>query len=265
MSDALARPPLWPMLAGAPHGASAADLASGQRGGEPRRAVALRRRTRSSPHLSLGQAERLAELNEASFVKVCELGTGFGGIVYKALRVPDGKVVAIKVVNSRISPGSLRTSLASELGALQRCSSPYVVELYGASIGEMHISLALEYMDVGSLDAVCRLCGPIPEGILEGVAQAITRGLLYLHDEHNIMHRDLKPSNVLLNSAGQVKLCDFGESIQLVNFIAKSLVGTTGYMAVSLPPTPCARPVVCASVHAHIVRAPTRSSMHRPH
>ena len=49
--------------------------------------------------------------------------------------------------------------------------------------------------------------------------------------EHNIIHRDVKPSNVLVNTKGDIKLCDFGVSGQLINSIAKSFVGTRSYMA----------------------------------
>uniref|UniRef100_A0ABI8AEW1 Mitogen-activated protein kinase kinase 5 n=1 Tax=Felis catus TaxID=9685 RepID=A0ABI8AEW1_FELCA len=42
---------------------------------------------------------------------------------------------------------------------------------------------------------------------------------------------DVKPSNMLVNTRGQVKLCDFGVSTQLVNSIAKTYVGTNAYMA----------------------------------
>ncbi|KAG7283803.1 hypothetical protein CRUP_034427 [Coryphaenoides rupestris] len=42
---------------------------------------------------------------------------------------------------------------------------------------------------------------------------------------------DVKPSNMLVNTRGQVKLCDFGVSTQLVNSIAKTYVGTNVYMA----------------------------------
>lgn len=45
------------------------------------------------------------------------------------------------------------------------------------------------------------------------------------------MHRDIKPSNVLVNSKGQIKLCDFGVSGELVNSIADTFVGTSTYMA----------------------------------
>lgn len=76
-------------------------------------------------------------------------------------------------------------------------------------------------------------------------------GLIYLYDEHRIIHRgnhsmstwgnrmternkiDLKPSNVLVNSQGQIKLCDFGVSGQLINSVADTFVGTSSYMSVS--------------------------------
>lgn len=45
------------------------------------------------------------------------------------------------------------------------------------------------------------------------------------------MHRDIKPSNILVNSRGNIKLCDFGVSGELVNSIADTFVGTSTYMA----------------------------------
>ncbi|GAN06761.1 conserved hypothetical protein [Mucor ambiguus] len=59
----------------------------------------------------------------------------------------------------------------------------------------------------------------------------IVDGLIYLYDEHRIIHRDLKPSNVLVNSQGQIKLCDFGVSGQLINSVADTFVGTSSYMS----------------------------------
>ncbi|KAK3752325.1 hypothetical protein QZH41_010345 [Actinostola sp. cb2023] len=58
----------------------------------------------------------------------------------------------------------------------------------------------------------------------------VVKGLAYLW-EQKIMHRDVKPSNILVNTRGQVKLCDFGVSRQLVNSIATTYVGTNAYMA----------------------------------
>jgi hypothetical protein len=45
---------------------------------------------------------------------------------------------------------------------------------------------------------------------------------------------DIKPSNILFNSKGQIKICDFGVSGELINSIADTFVGTSTYMSVSL-------------------------------
>lgn len=45
---------------------------------------------------------------------------------------------------------------------------------------------------------------------------------------------DVKPSNVLINTLGQVKMCDFGISGHLVDSVAKTMdAGCKPYMAVS--------------------------------
>ena len=49
---------------------------------------------------------------------------------------------------------------------------------------------------------------------------------------------DVKPSNILVNSQGEIKICDFGVSGQLIDSMANSFVGTRSYMSVS---TDCAR------------------------
>jgi serine/threonine protein kinase len=44
---------------------------------------------------------------------------------------------------------------------------------------------------------------------------------------------DIKPSNILCNSKGEIKICDFGVSGELINSVADTFVGTSTYMSVS--------------------------------
>ncbi|MEQ2299914.1 Dual specificity mitogen-activated protein kinase kinase 5 [Ameca splendens] len=110
--------------------------------------------------------------------------------------------------------------------ALLQCDSPYIITFFSAFFVENRISICTEFMDGGSLDVYKR----IPEHVLGRIAVAVVKGLTYLWSL-KILHRDVKPSNMLVNTRGQVKLCDFGVSTQLVNSIAKTYVGTNAYMA----------------------------------
>lgn len=82
-----------------------------------------------------------------------------------------------------------------------------------------------------SLDSISKHFGPVRVDVLGKIAEAVLGGLKYLYLAHRIMHRDIKPSNVLVNSKGQIKLCDFGVSSELDNSVADTFVGTGTYMA----------------------------------
>uniref|UniRef100_A0A8C6LNQ0 mitogen-activated protein kinase kinase n=1 Tax=Nothobranchius furzeri TaxID=105023 RepID=A0A8C6LNQ0_NOTFU len=152
-----------------------------------------------------------------------QLGHGNGGTVYKAYHVLSKRVLAVKVIPLDITV-ELQKQIMSELEILYKV---------GVDFCPLSSILFITFMDRisrcsqgGSLDVYKR----IPEHVLGRIAVAVVKGLTYLWSL-KILHRDVKPSNMLVNTRGQVKLCDFGVSTQLVNSIAKTYVGTNAYMA----------------------------------
>ncbi|XP_069138596.1 dual specificity mitogen-activated protein kinase kinase 1-like isoform X1 [Argopecten irradians] len=178
----------------------------------------------------LTQKQQVGELCAEDFEKLGELGAGNGGVVLKVRHSKLGLVMARKLIHLEIKP-AVRNQIIRELKVLHECNSPFIVGFYGAFYSDGEISICMEYMDGGSLDLILKKAGRIPEQILGKVTVAVLKGLSYLREKHQIMHRDVKPSNILVNSRGEIKICDFGVSGQLIDSMANSFVGTRSYMS----------------------------------
>uniref|UniRef100_A0A673KAK1 mitogen-activated protein kinase kinase n=1 Tax=Sinocyclocheilus rhinocerous TaxID=307959 RepID=A0A673KAK1_9TELE len=148
-------------------------------------------------------------INEHDLQYQEQLGHGNGGTVYKAYHLLGKRIVAVKVIPLDITV-ELQKQIMSELEILYKCDSPYIIKFYSAFFVENRISICTEFMDGGSLDVYWR----IPEHVLGRIAVAVVKGLTYLWSL-KILHRDVKPSNMLVNTRGQIKLCDFGVSTQV--------------------------------------------------
>lgn len=169
------------------------------------------------------------------FVELAILGEGSGGSVSKCTLKHEQSIFALKTIVANPDQ-EIQKQITRELKFNKSCDSPYIVKYFGAFLDERNsrICIAMEYMGGKSLDATYKRInergGRIGEKVLGKIAESILRGLSYLYTK-KIIHRDVKPQNILLNHEGEVKLCDFGVSGNVINSLASTFTGTSFYMA----------------------------------
>ncbi|KAL0315152.1 UNVERIFIED_CONTAM: Mitogen-activated protein kinase kinase [Sesamum calycinum] len=149
------------------------------------------------------------------------IGSGASSVVQRAIHIPNHRIIALKKIN--IFEKEKRQQLLTEIRTL--CEAPCyqgLVQFYGAfyTPDSGQISIALEYMDGGSLADIIRVRKSIPEPILSVMVQKLLLGLSYLHGVRHLVHRDIKPANLLVNLKGEPKITDFGISAGLEDSMA---------------------------------------------
>eukprot|EP00667_Euglena_gracilis_P006682 EG_transcript_6747 len=159
------------------------------------------------------------------------IGEGSQAKVRKVKHRTTGQVYALKVITlgKQVTKRTLQQELAH---VLQATNHPNVVASADAFYIDGALKVLMEYMDLGTLQNVVKIVGPIPEDVLSCITQQILEGLKSLHAS-DIVHRDIKPSNLLVDSSGVVKISDFGVSTFLnsMNPFALTLIGSTAYMS----------------------------------
>lgn len=139
-----------------------------------------------------------------------EIGSGSMGVVYKAYDRELDELVVLKILPEHFANNEEALArFRHEAKAARKLAHPNIVRIhdFGEESGRKHISM--EYVSGGDLKSRLAKSGRFSEEEAIAVVRDVARALAHAHGE-GVLHRDIKTANILVNSAGRVKLSDFG-------------------------------------------------------
>ena len=170
-----------------------------------------------------------------NYKKICILGKGAFGKVYKVKEIATDKIFAVKQIS--INNSELNYELVlKEINVLSNISHPNIVKYYKYYEESNKIYIIMEYLEGGTLkEFINNEKNKINEDICRIIIKQILNALNHLHYIDDICHRDIKPENIMFglkDNINTIKLIDFGlssNSFEHKNYLENC--GTLIYMA----------------------------------
>ena len=173
-----------------------------------------------------------------------QIGRGGMGMVFKARRIEDGEIVALKLIPEGLfaNPKNLQR-FQREREILSRLKHPAIVQFHEEGAHDGMAFFTMNFVDGVTLDRACaedRHGLSLPVSISgaghEKATRHIARFFLNLcravqsAHEVGVVHRDLKPSNILVDQQGLAHITDFGIAVDLDSTSANDELTLTGQM-----------------------------------
>jgi eukaryotic-like serine/threonine-protein kinase len=139
-----------------------------------------------------------------------QIGAGSFARVYRAIHRDTDGILAVKVLRSRYSsdPDKCRAFRhEGEMGHLLRHPNIVAIDDVGEEHGASYITM--EFVEGQTLRELIKIRGALDVPKALDLIGQLAAGLDYAH-RRGVTHRDLKASNVIVSSAGEAKLVDFG-------------------------------------------------------
>ena len=138
------------------------------------------------------------------------LGRGGMGAVYKARQIELDRLVALKLLPLEISVNQdFADRFRREARAMAKLNHPNIITVHDfGQTAEGHLFFAMEFVEGANLHDIIHGPGLDAEHALS-IAGQVCIALAYAHGK-GVVHRDRKPANVMIDTASQVKVADFG-------------------------------------------------------
>lgn len=156
-----------------------------------------------------------------------EIGSGGGGIVYKAYHENLKKYVVVKQIKDAAK--DILDSMA-EANILKNLRNTYLPQVYDFFEIDNEIFTVIDYIEGNSLDKVLEKERRFKQKEVLKWAGQLTEALAYLHSQiPPIIHSDIKPANIMLTPQRDICLIDFNVSLAFDEKMKLSTGVSEGY------------------------------------
>jgi ligand-binding sensor domain-containing protein len=139
-----------------------------------------------------------------------QVGIGGMGVVYRARRLDNRTLVALKVIHNHLlsTPDMKRRFLREgEIGV--RVNHPGVVKVIERGVAGGRAYIAMEFLPGKTVRELVRQYGRFPPAFAVRVVADLASAISALHAA-GIIHRDIKSENIVISADGTPKILDFG-------------------------------------------------------
>ncbi len=181
------------------------------------------------------QLERLRSALDTRYTIEREIGRGGMAVVYQARDQRHDRVVALKVLQPKLSQSLGAKRFLGEIRLAARLQHPHLLPLYDSGEADGLLYYVSPYVAGGSLRAVLDREKRLPLAQALRLAREVADALDYAHRQQ-VVHRDIKPANILLED-GHAVVSDFGvaRAVSAASdntlTVAGTLIGTPAYMS----------------------------------
>jgi eukaryotic-like serine/threonine-protein kinase len=167
------------------------------------------------------------------------MASGSMGAVYKAERVPVGKLVAIKFLHAAFAnDAEFLSRFERETRVMSKLAHPNCVSVLDFGVYEGSPYIVMDFVAGRTLRSILDE-GPLSPPRALSIARQIAAGLAHAHAQ-GVVHRDVKPANIMISeeiaTGEHARILDFGLA-RLRGAVGRDatqsnvVVGTPNYMA----------------------------------
>jgi WD40 repeat protein/predicted Ser/Thr protein kinase len=199
------------------------------RNGEPRRPFWLSPDEKSAPQRADAALPRFGD-----YELLEEIARGGMGVVYKARHVGLGRIVGLKMILAGpLASAADLERFRIEAHAAAMLDHPNLVPTYDVGECDGQPFFTMKFVEGRSLAERLAEWKDDPRAVARMIVK-IARAVHYAH-QRGVLHRDLKPANILIDTAGEPHVTDFGlaKCLDSQNELTQTgtVLGTPSYMA----------------------------------